>query len=730
VACRSRSPLALLLAILSLVALPAAAHAQSAPTPAQLERQGITEIIVKRRPGLAGAERAQLRADAGVRLDEPLRLRDTELVRADPGRLTEALAALEADPDVLYAEVNAPVHAAATDPFFGVQWGLHNTGQDIPLQPGTIDAGTPDADIDAPQAWDLGTVGAGQTVAVLDTGVDAAHPDLAGRLATNPGESGGGRESNGTDDDGNGLVDDWQGWDFADGDNIPADGDPHGHGTHVAGIVAARADTIGVTGVAPAASVMPIRVLGAAGGTSASVGNGYDYAGDLGIRVVNASLGGPGMSQFEIDAIAAHPNTLYVVAAGNGGTDGVGDDNDAHPTYPCNLALANVICVGATDNDDLPGSFSNFGATSVDLFAPGVNIVSSALGDYWYMSGTSMASPHVAGTVALMRAAAPGLDAKALRTALLGSVDPVGALARRSVTGGRLNAAGAVRSAVAAAAGAPDGDGDGVPDSTDNCPSTANATQADTDGDGIGDACDAPAPAPTPDPTPAPDPNPAPTPAPTPDPTPTPAPDPTPTPAPEPTPTPDPTPTPTPRPAPSKDPSPASDPAPAPGSAPVAPSGSTPPADGGSLAVAPVSPLPFTPPASTAPAPAAPASPGPASSAPALTGLASAGAATARTCAAGGAGCRPRPVSFTYRLDRPGVVTAEVQLRRCASGACRYVTVRKLSVAGRAGANRLAIGGRGRTARLKPGAYRLRLTAGAGAKRSAAAVRAFRVAAR
>jgi thermitase len=680
VAIRLRAPLAVLLAALvSLTALPAAARAQGAPTPAELERQGITEIIVKRRPGLDRADRAQVRADARVQLDEPLRLRDTELVRAEPGRLTEALAALDADPDVVYAEPNAPVYPAATDPFFGTQWGLHNTGQDIL---GSI--GTPDADIDAPEAWGLGADGTGQTVAVLDTGVDAGHPDLTGQLAINPGESGDARETNGLDDDHNGHADDWRGWDFADGDNDPADGDLHGHGSHVAGIVAARADTVGVVGVAPAARVMPIRVLGAGGGTSVSVGSGYDYAGDLGIRVVNASLGGGGISQFEADAIAGHPNTLYVVAAGNAGDDGLGDDNDVTPTYPCNLSLANVICVGATDNQDQPAGFSNYGATTVDLFAPGVNVLSSALGEYWWMSGTSMATPHVAGTVALMRDAAPSLDAAALRTPLLGSVDPLPQLRGRSVTGGRLNAAAAVAAAVAAATvpvAPPDSDGDGVPDASDNCPDVANAGQADTDQDGKGDACD-----PTPNGPVTPDPAPAP--------------------------------------APGKDPAPSGDPAPEPSLAPALPVVSTP----STGVTAPPVPQPFTPSTSAGPAPNGMPTAASRAAAPTVTALA--GAATVRVCPAGRDGCRPRSVTFTFRLDRAALVTVEVQRRRCVSGTCRYVTTRTLAVSARAGANRLAIGGRGPTARLKPGAYRLRLTTGTAAKRSAGAVRAFRVAAR
>ena len=157
------------------------------------------------------------------------------------------------------------------------------------------------------------------------------------------------------------------------------------------------------------------------------------------------------------DAIAAHPNTLYVVAAGNAGAD-----DDVTGNYPCSYPEANIICVGATDDTDAPASFSNYGATTVDLFAPGVGILSTVPGPdaYDYYDGTSMATPHVAATLALMRARNPSLTAAQLKAKLLASVHPVGALHGLSVTGGRLDAA----AAVAAATPDPnDPDGDGIP---------------------------------------------------------------------------------------------------------------------------------------------------------------------------------------------------------------------------------------------------------------------------
>ena len=411
-----------LLALAALALAPAAAHA--API--------ADEIIVKRAPGLTAPERADVRADAGVRLERTIGLPRVEVVTARPGDRARALAELDADPDVVWAEPNQVREAVTADDLFVSLWGLENTGQY---------GGTPDADIDAPDAWAF-TKGAGVSVGVVDSGVLLTHPDLV--PAGNPGEQGttsGGadKRTNGVDDDGNGRVDDWRGWDWVGGDNDPTDG--HGHGTHVSGTIAAVEDTAGIVGVAPQARTVALRVLGDSGsGSTASSAAAFDYAGDLGLRVVNASIGSDGYSSAERSAMAAHPNTLYVVAAGNAGRD-----NDTAPTYPCAYDLANIVCVGATDRTDARASFSNTGLWSVDLFAPGVQILSSTRdGTHGWMSGTSMASPHVAGTAALLFAQDPTLTAGQAKQALLGTVDVLTGLAGLAVTGGRLNAASAL----------------------------------------------------------------------------------------------------------------------------------------------------------------------------------------------------------------------------------------------------------------------------------------------
>ncbi len=483
---RLTAPLLSLACLLSIVpAVPAQApNTERSEALQRLEDSGLREIIVARAPRLTASDRSRVRSRAGASHVRNLRLRDTEIVRVAAGRLVETLGRLNADPDVRFAEVNGRVQAQSTDPLWTALWGLDNTGQSVL---GAV--GTADADIDAPEAWSRST-GAGQTVAVVDTGVHFGHEDLQGQFVISPGESGSGRETNRVDDDRNGLIDDYRGWDFVGDDNDPTDG--NGHGTHVAGTIAARKDNaLGVAGVAPDSKLLTLRVLDAGGaGSTADVAEAFDLAGDLGVKTVNASLGGvsgAATMQAVAEAVANHPQTLYVVAAGN-----AGDDNEQMPFYPCNLPQANLICVGATDSGDARAGFSNYGRASVDLYAPGVKIASTYIDApaacptqcYAGLDGTSMASPHVAATVALMRAADPGLDAAQLKAKLLAAADTKAGLVGTSVTGGRLNANAAVLASL-------DTDGDGVVDTIDNCPTAANAGQVDADRDAAGDVCDA-----------------------------------------------------------------------------------------------------------------------------------------------------------------------------------------------------------------------------------------------
>ena len=371
------------------------------------------ELIVRFDSGATAADRLDARTGARADFERRLPVQGMQLVEVESGQsVAAAERALESADGVLYAEPNATRRAflRPNDPYFSQLWAMENTGQSIRGV-----AGTPDADSDVAEAWDAGIRG-DTIVAVVDTGVDATHPDLSPNLVA--------------------------GRDFLAGDNDPAD--ENGHGTHVSGtIVAERGNGLGVAGVADgAARVMPLRVLDATGsGSVANVILAYAYASQHGAKVVNLSLGSGSPSRAERDAIATFPTMLFVAAAGNGGADGVGDDNDAAAaTYPCAYLLPNVVCVAASDNRDQLASFSNYGATSVDLAAPGVNIASTwPGGGYSWASGTSMATPHVSAAAALLWSAAPGALSTDIAADLTAGVDASPAFEGRTVSGGRLN---------------------------------------------------------------------------------------------------------------------------------------------------------------------------------------------------------------------------------------------------------------------------------------------------
>src|SRR4051812_349633 len=397
-------------------------------------------VIVRYKPGTTATERLDTRQDANVTRDQGLLLSRAEVVQPAPGQsVADAVSALNSDPDVAYAAPNGIRHAFATpsDSLFSAEWGLENTGQAAPLNGQFRNVpGVAGADIHAPAAWDITTGSRDVTIAVVDTGVDFTNADLAADQWTNPGETGTdsqgrNKATNGVDDDGDGVVDDVHGWDFAcategtcvrpatsckPGDNTPSD--LNGHGTHVTGIIGANGnDGTGVTGVNWTTTIVPVRVLDATGsGTDADVINGEVYGAEH-AKVVNLSLGASTPDPLEEAAIREHPNTMFVVAAGNTPLN-----NDQNPDYPCNYGLPNILCVAATDRADQLASFSAFGPHTVDLGAPGVDIASTwpaaiaparqvVVGDnHWAIeSGTSMATPHVAGVAGLVLAHHPAI---------------------------------------------------------------------------------------------------------------------------------------------------------------------------------------------------------------------------------------------------------------------------------------------------------------------------------
>ena len=304
-------------------------------------------------------------------------------------------------------------HADPTgETYWDLLWGLHNTGQ--PIRGST---GTANIDIDALEAQAITPGDPSVTVAVIDDGVDFSHPDLAARAWTNPGESGGGKETNGVDDDTNGYIDDVNGWDFCNDDNTVHDFDEDFHGTHVAGTIAASLDGQGVVGVAPGVKIMALKFLdnGSSCGLTSQAIEAIEYAKSFGVVISNSSWGGRGQAadfQPLKDAIA-DSGLLFVTSAGN---EGIDNDNDPAPAFPASFDLPNIVAVAATDKDGGMADFSNYGHTTVDLSAPGVDIASTWAADaidpspgWAYLDGTSMAAPHVAGVAALLASQDPTL---------------------------------------------------------------------------------------------------------------------------------------------------------------------------------------------------------------------------------------------------------------------------------------------------------------------------------
>lgn len=365
-----------------------------------------------------------------------------EIVISGDTSLQETIDSLRAHPDVLYAEPDFRVQlqAVPNDPSFNRLWGMNNLGQT---------GGVNDSDIDAVEAWDVTTGGGSMIVAIVDTGVDYTHPDLAANIWTNDDEVPG----NGRDDDNNGYVDDIHGYDFVNGDGDPRD--DHFHGTHVAGTIGAVGNNgIGVAGVNWNVRIMALKFLDSYGGGYISDAiSALNYAVANGAKVSNHSWGGGGYSQAMFDAIqaASTANHIFVAAAGNESSD-----NDQFPAYPASYELPNIISVAALDHSDQLAYFTNVGAQSVDVGAPGVDIVSTFptyltpamqndgfQRNYESISGTSMATPHVAGLAALVYDQHPEWSATRVIEQILGTVEPIDAL-RQTTTGGRINAAAAV----------------------------------------------------------------------------------------------------------------------------------------------------------------------------------------------------------------------------------------------------------------------------------------------
>lgn len=323
---------------------------------------------------------------------ELIKLEKTKDVKGAIEKLKKMKGIEFAEPDYIVRANYIP-----DDTYFYLMWGLNNTGN---------------IDIDAPEAWDIERGENSVTVAVIDTGVQTNHPDLAGQFVT--------------------------GYDFYFDDTSVYDGLDDDHGTHVAGTIAAIDNSIGVIGVAPNIKIMPLKFLGPDGGYISDAIDAINYAKQNGADIINASWGGGGYSESLKNAIESFGG-VFVVAAGNNKTD-----TDKNPYYPASYTSSNIISVAAIDKYGALASFSNYGLNSVDIAAPGVDIASTYPDSYAYMSGTSMAAPHVSGIIALLKSYNNSLTTQELINKLYSTAKPYNSLNGKVKTGGMANAKAAL----------------------------------------------------------------------------------------------------------------------------------------------------------------------------------------------------------------------------------------------------------------------------------------------
>jgi thermitase len=435
------------------VAVKETAPAAAPRPPAAFEEEGEAEVLVRFKPGVSQERMEEIAASLNDRVEDEIEAVEglAAIDDLDDRRAEQVAAEYDSLPEVEYAEPNFRIElgdprginysrpfpqpvagAGPNDPRFAEQWGLLNTGQR---------QGRAEADISALAAWDKTQGSKKVVVAVLDSGVDYTHPDLAGNMWHRP------ADLEMYFDDEVGVVDDSEGYSAVEYERDPMD--ENGHGTHCAGIVGAEGDNgLGITGVNWKVEIMPLKFMGRGGfGSTKDAIEAINYViarkkDGVNVRVISASWGSQSRSKALEDVIrkAGEADILFVAAAGNDGADA-----DRRPHYPSGYKLPNVLSVAALDRRDELASFSNYGAKGVHVAAPGKEILSTWLGgQYEEHSGTSMATPFVAGVAGLVLSVEPNLSVKELRDRLINTADRLDSLKGKVSSGGRVNAARAV----------------------------------------------------------------------------------------------------------------------------------------------------------------------------------------------------------------------------------------------------------------------------------------------